>query len=370
MGTVSRALGVVVFVVIVSACSRPVVPAQDAAARGCDPGVDVSDPTRLEVLRSCTAADKGYFTTTATQAAGQISVIVSGLERYRRAYEKQANKDPKSVNTKLDPSQLILYVDGRPLHKFYGRWRPGYSHLTFDLRELARLTANVEQSRDAWKLLLSDGIRDRNMALSVGFAERGPLASDVDDFELQAISGLWLGVWWALSLVLLGLLYWGRDMLRVPAVAPAAGVVPAAPPVKTAFSLARTQMAAWFYAILVGYVFIWLVTGGLDTISVTVLGLMGISAATGFAATVVDNSLPPDPAAARSQGLLHDLAMDKGTLSLPRTQILVWTVVLIWIFARAIYDTLAMPDFDATLLGLMGISGGTYVGFKKPDNKP
>lgn len=54
----------------------------------------------------------------------------------------------------------------------------------------------------------------------------------------------------------------------------------------------------------------------------------------------------------------------------PRTQILVWTVVLIWIFARAIYDTLAMPDFDATLLGLMGISGGTYVGFKKPDSKP
>lgn len=369
MGTVSRALVVAFFVVIVPAWSTPVALAQDAAARACDPGGEVSDPARLEVLRSCTAGGKPYFTTKVTGATGRITVIVSGLARYQRGYEARAKKDPKSVDPKLDPSQLILYVDGLPLHRFFGRLPDrDHSDLTFDLRTLAHDTAGVKESRDAWKLLLSDGIRDRKMRLSVGFAGRGPLASDIDDFELQAISWQWLGVWWGLSLVLLGLLYWGRDMLRVPAAAPAeAGAAPAP---KTAFSLARTQMAAWFFAILVGYVFIYLVTGGLDTISVTVLGLMGISAATGFAATVVDNSLPPDPAAAQSQGLLRDLAMDKGTLSLPRTQILVWTVVLIWIFARAIYDTLAMPDFDATLLGLMGISGGTYVGFKKPDNKP
>jgi hypothetical protein len=28
-----------------------------------------------------------------------------------------------------------------------------------------------------------------------------------------------------------------------------------------------------------------------------------------------------------------------------------------------------MPDFDATMLGLMGITSGTYVGLKVPENK-
>jgi hypothetical protein len=33
------------------------------------------------------------------------------------------------------------------------------------------------------------------------------------------------------------------------------------------------------------------------------------------------------------------------------------------------YRFLAMPDFDPTLLGLMGISSGTYIGFKFPEKK-
>jgi hypothetical protein len=33
----------------------------------------------------------------------------------------------------------------------------------------------------------------------------------------------------------------------------------------------------------------------------------------------------------------------------------------------AVFSQLAMPDFSATLLGLMGISSGTYIGFKIPD---
>jgi hypothetical protein len=41
--------------------------------------------------------------------------------------------------------------------------------------------------------------------------------------------------------------------------------------------------------------------------------------------------------------------------------------VLGFVFVVAVYNTLAMPDFSATLLGLTGISAGTYVGFKIPD---
>jgi len=44
-----------------------------------------------------------------------------------------------------------------------------------------------------------------------------------------------------------------------------------------------------------------------------------------------------------------------------------WTVVLGIVFINAVQTDLAMPDFDATLLGLMGLSSGTYIGFKFPE---
>ena len=44
------------------------------------------------------------------------------------------------------------------------------------------------------------------------------------------------------------------------------------------FSLGRTQMAFWFFLVITSYVFIWMVTGDVNTITGTVLGLIGISA--------------------------------------------------------------------------------------------
>ncbi len=45
---------------------------------------------------------------------------------------------------------------------------------------------------------------------------------------------------------------------------------------------------------------------------------------------------------------------------------LAWTVVLGIIFIHTVYTTLAMPEFNATLLALMGVSSSAYVGFKFP----
>jgi hypothetical protein len=44
-----------------------------------------------------------------------------------------------------------------------------------------------------------------------------------------------------------------------------------------------------------------------------------------------------------------------------------WTLVLGIIFVRSVYRELTMPDFDTSLLGLMGLSSGTYIGFKFPE---
>jgi hypothetical protein len=48
---------------------------------------------------------------------------------------------------------------------------------------------------------------------------------------------------------------------------------------------------------------------------------------------------------------------------------LVWTWVLGIIFISSVYHGLQMPQFNPTLLGLMGISSGTYLGFKVPENR-
>ena len=67
-----------------------------------------------------------------------------------------------------------------------------------------------------------------------------------------------------------------------------------------------------------------------------------------------------------SKTFIKDILSDDGGISFHRFQIFTWTIVLILIFVASVYNVLSMPEFDATLLALMGISGGTYIGFKLP----
>jgi hypothetical protein len=68
-----------------------------------------------------------------------------------------------------------------------------------------------------------------------------------------------------------------------------------------------------------------------------------------------------------SQGFLRDILSDGSGYSFHRYQIAAWTIVLGIIFVSSVYNDLSMPEFSATLLGLMGISSGTYIGFKFPE---
>ena len=56
-------------------------------------------------------------------------------------------------------------------------------------------------------------------------------------------------------------------------------------------------------------------------------------------------------------------------MSIQRFQMFVWTLILGIIFVVSVYKDLSMPEFSGTLLGLMGISSGTYLGFKFPEKK-
>jgi hypothetical protein len=70
-----------------------------------------------------------------------------------------------------------------------------------------------------------------------------------------------------------------------------------------------------------------------------------------------------------SEGFLRDLLTDADGVNFHRFQMVIWTIILACLFVYGVYRELAMPEFSATLLALMGISAGTYLGFKIPEKQ-
>jgi hypothetical protein len=65
----------------------------------------------------------------------------------------------------------------------------------------------------------------------------------------------------------------------------------------------------------------------------------------------------------------NDATAKRQIISFHRFQIVVWTLVLGIVFVSDVINKLVMTNFDSTLLVLMGISAGTYLGFKFPPGK-
>ena len=71
----------------------------------------------------------------------------------------------------------------------------------------------------------------------------------------------------------------------------------------------------------------------------------------------------------RSQGLLIDILSDANGISFHRFQIAAFTLILSIIFCWEVYEALKMPVFNSTLMGMLGLSAGTYLGLKIPEAK-
>ncbi|MEA2571496.1 MAG: hypothetical protein QOI24_3497 [Acidobacteriota bacterium] len=219
------------------------------------------------------------------------------------------------------------------------------------------------ENRKLWKPFLYDPLFDPlvTMHISAGIrgerplprAPRANMTVRLKKIYVDWATWVWLALLALVTLVIaLSAAY--TDMLREG---------PDVDGARQPFSLGRTQMAWWFFLIVLSYSFIWLVTGDRDTIPPSLLGLMGISAATALAAAAIAKT-----AARVSHGLWRDLVADErgSAVALDRLQIVVWTVVLSGVFLSSVIWDLTMPEFNATLLALMGISSGTYIGFKLP----
>jgi hypothetical protein len=270
---------------------------------------------------------------------------------------------------------------------------------------------------------------ERPVEVSVGLADGYPLGTDVKatkpctpeggGFCLTRVRAWRLMIWALLALLCLGFLFWltrRHDLLcdRRPVLWGK----------KRPYSLSAVQAAWWFVLVVFSFVFIWMVTGQQD-LSSTALILVSIGLGTALGATVIDagkagadsdsggtqaalnallsqkqqlegelnalvnagagqaeldakkakyqkvvgeiRRLFPNVIGPAREGFIFDILSDDNGVSFHRFQMFVWTIVLGIFFVISALGTLAMPDFSTTLLGLMGISAGTYLGFKIPE---
>lgn len=294
---------------------------------------------------------------------------------------------------------------------------PCENTLHFDLRPLDTTDDAATQNCAAWAALLRSAHIKASIVMNLGLDGQSECFGKTT-FALTVFSGpvtFIVIVFMAGLLVAFFVLAAKSDLLRDPgpdpnAPQPGAPNPPPAHNKRRSFSLARCQMAWWFFIVIGAYLYIWIVTGNRDSLNTGVLTLIGISAATGASAAVIDGSkrderkkleaqrdalnaatgaIPPPANLAdlkaqltqveasikalptppgETEGPLKDILNEEDGVSFHRFQMAGWTIMLGIVFITTVYQSLVMPDFSATLLGLMGISSGTYVGLKIPNS--
>jgi hypothetical protein len=334
---------------------------------------------------------------------------------------------------KNDSSKIVPYINGRAITGNYPEAiLPSKNHLQFHL-EL------TPENKNVWIDLLGEpkGLH-KPVAFSVGPEGVGPFDSKYDKnnrIPLTVISPVYGLVALFVVLGTLFLLLWlarSTNLIRERGTVKVPGKL-------RPYNLGRSQMAFWFFLVYSSYTAIWLVTDALDTITPSLLGLLGISAGTALGEALIDSgkdessdaqlqalvaekqaleqsipdlqsqlnavsakttptledttsrdslnkqvqdsrtrlaqitqqieALTPAESRAVSAGFLRDILADSTGYSFHRFQIFAWTIILGIIFISAVYNSLNMPEFSPTLLGLMGLSSGTYIGFKFPEKK-
>ncbi|MDQ2821206.1 MAG: hypothetical protein M3Y65_12565 [Pseudomonadota bacterium] len=256
------------------------------------------------------------------------------------------------------PRALTLFLGGRPMPGLnaYPPVDPGQNKIIFLLKR-------TPENRAEWAQILGHPtLGEMKLSVSAGFADSYAMRSG-QVIWFRAISPGWLTAWALLMLLFAVIILWaGRTtgMLRDSNLS-----VDGHPAM---FSLARVQMAFWTFIILCSFVFVGMITGDyFSTMNENVLGLMGISVGASLGASIIDGGTSKAnalPIFVTTGHWWRDILSDGTGISIHRFQMVAWTVVLGIVFLHEVYVDLAMPKFDAVLLGLLGISAGTYLGLK------
>jgi hypothetical protein len=290
----------------------------------------------------------------------------SGLEKTAQASEADAKVANDKIANEQDPTKigdLKKDADSKTTAakaaraKANAAWQSASEIYDLDYFLDPDLLAKSD-SKDSWLQLLREPWNEATIAISAGPESASwPTEATV---SFKRLNFGWLAAWALLFVVAVALFVkYARnsDIIRDTGTLPPG----LAPGTRKAYSLARTQMALWTFLVAGGLAFIFMVTWNENVVTNGVLVLIGISFGTTLLASVADGTQPvPQP----TQGFFTDLLTDGVAPSFHRYQMVLFTVILAVIFIVKTATNLVMPEFDTTLLGLMGISNGTYLGFK------
>ena len=282
---------------------------------------------------------------------------IAGLDDRVSVHVQNFGKLLEEVNGNC--ANIVLFINGMPIK--------GLKPESCDKTQghVRYLLHRTDDSEDVWHKLLGSPRHYANpVSLSVGADPQFSVRSEVAEFYLEAVPRGWFFLFIVLAVVFA---FFIVTLCRRTSIIRSGHAT--VPPHQRPYSLSLFQMVFWFFLVIVAYVFMWLINDELDTITESVLALIGIGAATAIGSTMIDkNKTQTAPEAADvSRGFVKDVLSDADGISLHRFQMFVWTLVLGVIFVASVYETLSMPEFSTTLLGLMGISSGTYLGFKVPE---
>lgn len=325
--------------------------------------------------------------------------------------------------------QIILYIENLPLKGLYGIPDVKNSEMLFKLSRVA--PANENWNKVLSKPSFFSG--SKPVTISIGYENERAIPTKIKDknFTLVIVKAYWFWLCMIIIVILFIIVYWlGRhtEMLREPFTECEDNGGRRRP-----YSLALTQMAFWYFLVVSSIILLFLITREFPDLNSTVLILIGISSVTALSSTGINvnkiketqNKLISLEAEKKtlsesiteiesnisgkvkfspaelleqqkdkeerlkrlneviqiipqykrsnvqyfSKGFLRDLVSDNTGVSLYRFQIAVWTLVLGFNFCYGVWSNLKMPDIDNSLLALMGISSGTYIGFKIPEQK-
>jgi hypothetical protein len=292
---------------------------------------------------------------------------------------------------------VVLFLNNRPMKGLVRNppSDPKDSVLYFQL-------TRSNEAREAWTSILGSPLtKDHLVDVSIGFEDGFALKTNdpkATRLTFDVVPTALFAGWAIFVAIMLG------AFIRL---AKRSNIIRDASPVLDdtlgTYSLSRLQGAWWFFVIIAAYIFIGVITGDFsNSVNSTALILLGIGAGTVIGSAAIDaqkdtaearastveaitkvqqqvQSLTEDDAAkarlesqlrklqGQSEGIIKDILSDANGISFHRFQIAVWTLVLSIIFVLDVYQTLAMPEFNTTLMGMMGLSAGTYLGLKIPE---
>jgi hypothetical protein len=271
-----------------------------------------------------------------------------------------------------DVSRLKLFVNGMDSGlRAVGCLDGDAPTASFWLHHESAAKLSPEADQAVWSVILGQPLQTIGMKRTLDYDIHFSQGSGQPELHLAKPGSqfsFYIFEWWSPLAFAAVLLVWGlliylarySALLRDPA---GSGT----PLENRTFSLAKTQMAWWFAIIFAAVVFLWLVTGEIPALSGQALALLGISSAT----TVASVGISPEHtmASGHKDVFFHDLMSDANGVTIQRFQMLVMTIALGIMFLFRVATRLTMPEFDPSLLALLGISAGTYLGLKIPENQ-